>query len=289
MTAQETLRQSATRPRSLARYVWVQPSGKIGAVLTALMLAVTVLGYFFAKSLTGHSPTELIGQPFESTGAAGTDIQGRSVLSRALAGGVNLLGYAIAASAIGVVLGGVFGVIAGYFGGVIDWIVMRINDVVLALPTLVLALFAIVILEPTGWVIVVVIGVMQAPWIVRSLREAIQAVKDQNYLLAARMYAVPHWTILTREMLPHISGRVVAALCLRFTYSIGLIASLSFLGLGIQPPTADWGVMLNENLVALSTQPWAVVLPALAIAVLTIGTSLLAHAIDQAASVRGTR
>lgn len=289
MSAQETLRASATRPRSLARGVWAQPAGVIGAILTAVMLAVIMLGFAFAESLTGHSPVEIIGQPFDSTGAAGTDIQGRSVLSRTFVGGMTLFGYAIAASAIGVVLGAVFGVLAGYFGGVIDWIVMRVNDVVLALPTLVLALFAIVILGPRGAVIVVVIGVMQAPWITRAVRDAITAVKDRNYLLAARMYAVPHWTILTREMLPHISGRIVAEICLRFTYTIGLIASLSFLGLGVRPPTADWGVMTAENLVALATQPWAVVLPVAALAALTIGTSLLAHAIDRAAGTTGGR
>ena len=289
MTAPQTRRQSATRRHALAGDVWAQPAGKIGAVLTAIMLMVTVGGYFFAEALTGHSPVELIGQPFESTGMAGTDIQGRSVLTRTLVGGVTLFGYAIAASTIGVVLGVVFGVTAGYVGGMLDWIIMRINDVVLALPTLVLALCAIAMLEPTGWVIVVVVGIMQAPWIARSLRDAIRTVKDQEHLLAARMYAVSHWSILTRKMLPYISARMVAVVCLRFTYSVGLIASVSFLGLGIQPATANWGGMLSENLIALSTQPWAVVLPALAIAGLTIGTGLLAHALDQAASLRGTR
>lgn len=289
MSHSATLQTSSSKPKPLAARIWAQSSGKVGIILTAFILLVAVAGYFFAEAITGYSPTEFMGQPFESIGIFGTDDLGRSVASRFLTGGLALLFYSAAATAIGVILGALMGMVAAYAGGLVDSVIMRTNDVVLAFPQLVLALLAIVIFGPTGWVLVLVIGLTHAPRVARVARAATLSVTSQDYILAAQMYAMPRWQILTREIFPNITGPIAVETGLRLTYSIGTIASLSFLGLGMQPPTADWGLMINENRIALSVQPWGVLLPVIAIAILTIGTNLLADAIARATATTATQ
>jgi peptide/nickel transport system permease protein len=131
---------------------------------------------------------------------------------------------------------------------------------------------------------VLVIGISHAPRIARVTRQATLAVAGQDYIRAAEMYAVPRWRILLDETLPNITGPLLVEVGLRLTYSIGYVASLSFLGLGIQPPAADWGLMINENRIALVVQPWGVLLPVLAIAVLTVGTNMITDSLASAAS-----
>ena len=282
MTKYQTLPATSGHSRGLGRRVWAQPAGKIGLVLTIMMLTVAVFGQFLAQPITGYSPIEVIGLPFTDAGLTGTDIQGRSVTSRLLAGGFALVVYSVAATGIAVVLGTLFGLLAGYFGGFLDWVVMRCNDIILAFPALLLALLAVAVFAPSGGVIVVVIGLIQTPWIARGVRDGIRAVSSQDFILAARLSGQSHWSIIDREILPHVSGSITAEAAVRLTYSIGLVATLSFLGLGVQPPRADWGLMVNENLIGLSTQPWGVVLPALAIAALTTGVGLVAQALTRA-------
>lgn len=275
-------KESATRPAHLLKRVWAQGQGKVGIVLTVFIVALALAGPLLAPVLTGYSPTEFAGRPFQPEGIFGTDNLGRSVASRFLAGGLLLLLYSVLATVLGLVVGCVVGMIAGYAGGKTDSVLMRLNDIVLAFPQLVLALLAIVVLGPEGWVLVTVIGLTHAPRIARVARAATLGVVNEDYVRAAEMYAVPRARILTREIFPNITGPLSVEAGLRLTYSIGAIASLSFLGLGMQPPTADWGLMINENRIALSIQPWGVILPVIAIAILTIGTNLLADAIARA-------
>lgn len=276
------LKGSATRPVPILARIWAQPEGKVGLVLTAAMVVLTVIGYFFAPPLTGHSPTEFIGLPFTDTGAFGTDNLGRSVWTRFVAGGLILLVTAFLATLLGMIVGTFIGMLAGYAGGKTDAVLMRLNDVLLAFPQLIFAMLAIVIFGPSATVLVLVIGLTHAPRIARVARAATLDVTNEDFIRAAQMYSMPHWKILTREILPNITGPLAVEAGLRLTYSIGSIASLSFLGLGIQPPAADWGLMINENRIALSLQPWGVLLPVIAIALLTIGTNTLADAASRA-------
>ncbi|MFD9960672.1 ABC transporter permease [Amycolatopsis sp. NPDC058986] len=275
-----------TRPSGLFRTAWTFPQAKIGAILTALVVLVAVLGPWLGPLITGHEPTEFAGKPFKPVGIAGTDGLGRDVLSRFLAGGTTLLLYAVLATALGIVLGALLGMVAGYRGGLPDSLLMRGNDVLLSFPQLVIALLAIAVIGPKGWLLVLIIGLTHAPRTARVARQATVAVRGHDYIRAAEMYAVPRGRILLREILPNITGPLMVEVGLRLTYSIGYIASLSFLGLGIQPPTADWGLMINENRIALIVQPWGVVLPVLAIALLAVGTNLLADSLASAAAGR---
>lgn len=272
------------QPAGLIRRAWAFPQAKIGTVLTLVVVLLAVLGPLVAEVLTGYAPDDFAGKPFKLVGIAGTDNIGRDVLSRFLAGGLTLLFYAVLATALGVLLGAALGMLAAYTGGRLDAVIMRGGDVLLSFPCLVLALLAIAVIGPRGWLLVLVIGISHAPRIARVTRQATLAVAGQDYIRAAEMYAVPRWRILLDETLPNITGPLLVEVGLRLTYSIGYVASLSFLGLGIQPPAADWGLMINENRIALVVQPWGVLLPVLAIAVLTVGTNMITDSLASAAS-----
>jgi peptide/nickel transport system permease protein len=291
MTAVElpgTVTEAAPPVRSggLFRTAWGFPQARIGTGLTLVVVLIALLGPWLGPVLTGHTTTDFAGKPFKPDGVAGTDGLGRDVLTRFLAGGTTLLLYAVLATVLGIVLGALLGMVAGYGGGRLDSLLMRGNDVLLSFPQLVIALLAIAVIGPEGWLLVLVIGLTHAPRTARVARQATVAVRGQDYIRAAEMYAVPRSRILLREILPNITGPLMVEIGLRLTYSIGYIASLSFLGLGIQPPSADWGLMINENRIALVVQPWGVLLPVLAIAALTVGTNLVADALASAAAGR---
>src|SRR5690625_895270 len=180
MSVHQPLQTTPPKPGSLPARVWDQSSGRVGIILTGFMVLVAIFGYLFAEAITGYSPTEAIGQPFETIGVFETDGQVRSVASRVLAGGLALLWYATAATAIGVVLGTLIGATAGYVGGALDFVIMRINDAMQAFPQLVLALLAIVIFGPSGLVLTLIIGLAQAPRVVRVARSATQSVISQD-------------------------------------------------------------------------------------------------------------
>ncbi|TQM11769.1 ABC transporter permease [Pseudonocardia kunmingensis] len=266
-------------PAGLLRRTFRRRQARIGAVLTLAVVAIALLGPLLGPLLTGYGVDDFAGRPFRPDGVAGTDDLGRDVLTRFLAGGGPVLLYALAATAIGIVGGAVAGMLAGYSGGRLDSLIMRGSDVLLSFPQLVLALLAVAVLGSTGWLLVLVIGITHIPRVARVARQATLAVANQDYVLAARMYGVPRRRILTTEVLPNITGPLMVELGLRLTYSIGYVASLSFLGLGVQPPAADWGLQINENRIALSVAPWAVLLPVIAIAVLTVGTNMITDAL----------
>ncbi|EMQ97743.1 ABC transporter permease [Paeniglutamicibacter gangotriensis] len=285
-TVEEVVAQDpvvARPPRLLARMMR-QPQAKLGMVLTLVVMFLALAGPLLTPWLTGHTSTEFTGRPFTDIGIFGTDNLGRDVFSRFLDGGLRLIVYAALATALGMVVGVAVGMTAAYSGGRVDALIMRGNDVLLALPQLVFALLAITVLGPQGWVLVVVIGITHAPRIARVTRSATAAVITEDYIRASEMYAVPKWKILLTEVLPNITGPLMVELGLRMTYSIGFVAALSFLGLGMQPPTADWGLMINESRIALVVQPWGVLLPVAAIAVLTVGTNLLTDSLARASA-----
>ncbi|ALE77381.1 peptide ABC transporter permease [Pseudonocardia sp. AL041005-10] len=270
---------AASAPAGLVRRTFRRRQARIGVALTLVVVAVALLGPTIGPLLTGFGVDDFASRPFSSDGVLGTDDLGRDVVARFLAGGGPVLLYALAATALGLVGGAVAGMLAGYSGGRLDTLIMRGGDVLLSFPQLVLALLAVAVLGSSGWLLVLVIGISHIPRVARVARQATLSVAGQDYVLAARMYGVPRRRILGTEILPNITGPLMVELGLRLTYSIGYIASLSFLGLGVQPPAADWGLQINENRIALIVAPWGVLLPVLAIAVLTVGTNMITDAL----------
>ena len=267
----------------LARRAWHQDRTKVGGALVCLLVGVALIGPIVAP----HAPTEFAAAPFAPPSAAaplGADTLGRDVLSRFLWGGRSVLGLSLAATAIGLVLGALIGLVAAYSRSVLDDVLMRGMDVILAFPSIVLALVAVATVGPTLWLLVLAVGLTTAPRVARVTRGASLEIVERDFVQAAEAMGASRRTILLTEILPNILSPLLVEASLRLTYSIGLIAGLSFLGFGLQPPAADWGLMINENRQGLTVQPWGVVLPVIAIALLTIGTSLIGDGLARAAA-----
>jgi peptide/nickel transport system permease protein len=255
---------------------------RIGLGIVALMVLVALLGPLFAP----HSPTAFVGAPNSgpsSHALFGADQLGRDVFSRFLNGGRSVLGLAVASTAVGLILGLVVGLSAAYAGGVVDEALMRVADVFLAFPQIVFALLLVSAFGPKLYLLVLTVGISHAPRVARVMRGAALQVVERDFVKAAEAVGESRWRILFAELLPNVTSPLLVETGLRLTYSIGLVAGLSFLGFGLQPPHSDWGLMVNENRLAITVQPWGVLLPVLAIALLTIGTNLVTDGIARAA------
>jgi peptide/nickel transport system permease protein len=266
----------------LVRRAWRQLRTNIGTALVALLVAAALIGPFFAP----HSPTEFVDVPFaHPSGAAllGTDNLGRDVLSRFLWGGRSVLGLSLLATGLGLLLGVTVGLVAAYSRSILDDVLMRAMDVIIAFPAIVLALVAVATVGAKVWLLVVAVGVTTAPRTARVTRGAALEVVERDFVQAAEAIGVRRPRILFGEILPNITSPLLVEASLRLTYSIGLIAALSFLGFGLRPPAADWGLMINENRLGLAIQPWGATMPVIAIALLTIGTSLIGDGLSRAA------
>lgn len=271
-TAPPTVRQRQWA--ALARATLRQWRARIGLAIFLVMVVIALAGPLFAP----HSPTAFVTAPNSqpsSQALFGGDALGRDVWSRFLYGGRTVLGMSLAATLIGVGLGLVVGLTAAYYRGWVDEVLMRIADVFMAFPQIVLALLLVAAFGPSVPLIILIVGISHAPRVARVIRGAALQVVDRDFVKAAEAVGEPRSRIIFGELLPNVTSPLLVELGLRLTYSIGLIAALNFIGAGIQPPTADWGVMIHENRLAVSFQPWGVVLPVVAIALLTIGTNLL--------------
>jgi peptide/nickel transport system permease protein len=273
----------------LVRGTWRQTRTKIGVVIVSLLIATAVIGPFFSP-YKPDAPVQRGVQyalPFEppsSSAVLGTDTIGRDVLSRFLWGGRSVLALSALATALGAVLGIAVGLVAAYSKGIVDETVMRAQDVVLAFPQLVFALVLVATVGPRIWLLVLAVGITTMPRVARVTRGAAVEVVERDFVRAAEGIGVPRSNILFSEILPNITSPLVVEVTLRLTFNIAVIAALSFLGFGLQPPAADWGLMVSENKQGLlGGQPWGALLPVIAIGFLTVGTSLIGDGFARAA------
>jgi peptide/nickel transport system permease protein len=256
--------------------------GQIGLGITTLVVLIAVVGAFW----TPHSPTAFMVASFappSSHALLGGDTLGRDVLSRVLAGGWVLMLMALAATAIGVVFGAINGIEAAYLGGRTDSLIMRSRDVFLAFPQVVLALLLVSTVGPKLWLIILAVGLGHVPQVSRVIRGAALDLSERDYVKSVELMGVKPMRIMTREILPNLVSPLMVELGLRLTFSIIVIASLSFLGFGQQPPAPSWGIMINENRIGLQSNPWAVIVPAALIALLTIGANTFTDAVARVA------
>ena len=247
---------------------------RIGVALVVLLVGVAIVGPWVAP----YGPTEFVGTANLSNveGAwLGTDYFGQDVWSRFLHGGRSILFLASVATLIGFFFGAAIGLVAAYNRGRIDDALMRFMDIILAFPQLLLALVALTTVGPQSWLIIAIVAFTTIPRIARITRGAAVPVVERDFIGAAEALGESRLRIITRELLPNVTGPLLVEANLRLTYSIGIIAGLGFLGFATERNAADWGLMVQENRVALSVQPWGTVLPAVAIALLTIGTGLI--------------
>lgn len=254
------------------------PTGAIGLALVVGIVALAALGPFFAP----HAPDEPIGIPLTGPGDGapfGTDFLGRDVLSRVLWGGRSVLLLAGLATLIAYLAGGLAGMLAGYNRSLVDSAVMRFADVMLSFPPLIFLLVLATGAGSSTWALVLGVAFVQAPLIARIVRTATLEQSVRGFVEAAVARGERTAAILRRELLPNIVAPIAADVGLRFTYSILLVASVNFLGLGLQPPAADWALIISENRSGLELNPYVILVPAILIALLTIGVSMIGDAV----------
>jgi len=276
---------STTTEPSTLRKVTKQRRLMSGLVITLLVTLMALFGPLFAP----YGENEVVGPPFSKFGFLGTDYLGQDVWSRLLYGGQIVLVIAVLGTLLGMVVGITIGVVAAYTGGWWDEVIMRLNDVALAFPQILLALVVLTaVAQPKAWMIILLVGISHAPRVARVARGVALGIVSRDFVYAAEALGEKRSRVILAEVLPNMNAPLLAEAGLRLTYSIGLVAALGFLGFSPDPNAANWGQMINENRLALSTQPWAVLAPVLIIGLFTIGTNLMADGIAQLAD-RGDR
>ncbi len=251
--------------------------GFVGVTLLLLVLLVAFVGPLVAT----HAIDETIGVPSQPPGSGmllGTDSLGRDVYSRLLHGGASVIILGVAATLLSYAAGLAVGLTAGYSRSWIDPALMRSVDVLLAFPALLLLLVLVTGLGNSIPVLLLGVMLIQLPGIARIVRTATQEVSVRGYVEAAVARGEKTPSILLRDVLPNTRHILLADAGLRFGYSILLIASMNYLGFGLQPPSADWGLSISINQSIITLNPWAVLAPAVPLALLTVAVNLVADA-----------
>jgi peptide/nickel transport system permease protein len=279
-------RGEATARRERLRLLLRSPAFLAGAFVFLVWVFCAAFGELVAPydPLGGNLAEDIANKLNAPSGSHlfGTDSLGRDVFSRVMAGARDIFEVAPAATLLGTVLGTAIGLVTGYFRGLVDEVLMRIVDAFLALPLVVIGLVALVALGPSKGAVIVVIGVVFAPIIARTVRAAVLAERELEYVQAARLRNERAPYIMFAEILPNVSAPIVVEFTVRLGYAIFAIATLSFLGFGIQPPAPDWGLQIKDEYININAGDWwPTLFPALAIASLVISINLISDAITR--------
>ncbi len=249
-------------------------SARLGLGLIAVYLGAALL----APLLAPYGETEVVGDVWEASSRSallGTDHLGRDLVSRLLYGARNTVGVALAATLLAFVLGVVGGSAAALVGGWVDSLLNWLVEVLLALPSLILALLLLSVLSPSVTTIILVSALLSATRVFRLARALALDMTAVEFVELARLRGEGWWWVVRSEIVPNTYGPLLAELGLRFCFVFLFISSLSFLGLGLQPPTADWGSMVRDNAGAMPFGLAAPFFPAAAIALLTVAVNLV--------------
>ena len=262
-----------------------RPTFFVGAGILLFWVVCAVFGHLFA-------PYNPLAQQLLSANAApssahwfGTDSLGRDVLSRVIVGARDILIITPLATVLGTILGTALGLAMGYLGGAFDQVAGRIVEAFLALPFVIIAFLFVVALGPSIVAITVIIGLVFTPLIARTVRAAVLVERHQDYVPASRLLGENAARVMFAEILPNVMPAILVEFTVRLGYAVFAVATLSFLGFGIQPPTPDWGQDIAANYIYLvSGYWWQTLFPALAIASLVTAVILIADAIEQVLS-----
>jgi peptide/nickel transport system permease protein len=261
----------------------------IGLVLTVLFLFVAI----FAPVIAPHPLGEIVGDvwmPMSSEHWLGTDNLGRDLLSRMIYGARTTIFIAAVATAISFSLGSILGFTAAVVGGWFDMIMSRFVDLLMSIPTLIFALVVLSVLPTTLLTLILVMGILDSTRVYRLSRAVAVDINVMDFVEAAKLRGEGRGWIIFREILPNALSPLVSELGLRFIYAVLFLSALSFLGLGVQPPEADWGGMVKENKDGIVFGIAAALIPAAAIAALAISVNLVADwVLNRTTSLKGGR
>ena len=270
-----TSRPEPVRRRRVLRLASGSP---MGIALALLVVLIALVGPLFAPA----SPSDLVGIPFQAPDShhlLGTDFLGRDALSRVLWGGRSVLVVAVAASLLAYGVGITIGLVTGYLRSAVDPVIMRVLDVVQSFPPIILVLLLVSGAGTSIGLLILAVALVFMPGIARLVRAATLEVSVRAYVEAATARGERIHVILFREILPNITGILLADVGIRFAGAVLLGAALSYVGLGVAPPSADWALMVSENRSGLTSTPWVVLVPAALIVALTISANLIADGV----------
>jgi peptide/nickel transport system permease protein len=255
-------------------------SATIGVAVILLWVFIAIA----APIISPYSPTEMSGTKLESPSREhwlGTDHIGRDVLSRLFWGTRVVVLLAPVSVLLGIMIGAPLGLTSGYVGGVVDTLIMRGSDILMSFPTLLIYILIITSIGPSALIVVISVAIGNVPTVTRIVRSLALDERTKDYVNAARLRGERRSYILLREILPNVSGPIIVDATIRIGYAIMAIGSLGFLGLGIPPPTPDWGGMINEGRQWIFLMPWVVLAPAAALSSVVIALNLVADGIRE--------
>ena len=281
-------RRGARRaPAGWVRRFLANGAGVVGLVGVTLVVAVALA----APVLAPHDPARqyfdgltLEGDPLPPSERflIGTDLLGRDLLSRVIHGARVSLLVGVVANGAAVLIGLVVGVLAGYFRGTVETVLMRLTDIMTAFPALILAIALAAILRPSLWIVALVIALVNWVWIARAIYAQVLSVARRDFVEAASALGMSTWRTLLRHILPHLVSTLMVFGTLGISTTVLLEASLSFLGVGVQPPMPSWGGIINESQSYFLDAPWLVVFPGAAILLTSLSFNLLGEALRDA-------
>ncbi len=268
--------------RYVLRTLFRSPTFLVGLVIVGFWVFMAI----FSTHVT-QSPTTPTGAILASPGGGhwfGTDDLGRDVFARTMAGARSVLIIAPLATVLCLLWGGIVGLVAGFYRGLTDDIIMRVVDAFLALPIIITSILVISLLGRSYAILILVIGALFTPVVSRTIRSAVIGEREREYVMAARLRGERSAFVMAREILPNITQPIVVEGTVRLGYAVFTVATLSFLGFGLEPPSSDWGLVVATERGVLQSSPWVVLFPALALASLVIAINLIADGVRTAFS-----
>ena len=254
------------------------PSAVIGIGILAFITIVAIIGPFFTQSPYDQN-TAMKLLPPSSGHLLGTDEFGRDVLSRLVLGARYSLSAGFIAVILGLCGGLILGSLSGYYGGMFDKIIMMICDILLAFPSIILAMGIVMVMEPGIFTPMIAVGISSTPIFARLVRAQFMSLRDSVFIEAVRSSGAGDFRIIFAHLLPNSLGPIIIQATLRIGSSILLAATLSFLGLGAQPPTPEWGAMLNSARAYIWSAAYLAVIPGLAITMTVVAVNLVGDAL----------
>lgn len=278
MLREETLTSAvalSSERRWIARWRELPPPVLVGGTIVVVVVIVALAGSTLAPYPYSQLHVDKRLQPPSSQFLFGTDQFGRDVLSRVIVGARISLAYGIGCAVISLALGVPLGLCSGYLGGRFDEITMRALDLVMSIPPLMIGMLILAVTPPSLFKTIIAIGIITTPSAARIARSATLGLQQEEFVDAARAAGESTWWIIGSEILPNVIPLIIVEASLRVTFGILLGAALSFLGLGAQPPSSDWGLMLNDAREYIEQAPWISLYPGLAMCLTVTGFNLL--------------
>jgi peptide/nickel transport system permease protein len=264
-----------SKNRSLAVRLWRNPLARVGMVISA----VVVLAAIFGPELAPYDPVAINlsdrFQPPSREHLMGADHLGRDIFTRVLYGARISLQVGIVSVALGTLVGLILGALAGYVGGRLDTAIMAVMDAIYAFPAILLALVLVAVFKPGLVTVMTAIAIVRIPIFARTVRGSVLAERENEYVDAARSIGQRSFFLMTKHILPNITAPLIVVTTTYFATAIVVEASLSFLGLGVPPPAASWGTMLNDGRRFMESAPHIVIFPGIAISLTVLGFNLL--------------